>query len=89
MKEEFISTDNEVKKAIYISLWGILGLFFAICFAGIVELMSYMIVGYLSLEVVLFTTAIFVGIISGLIIGPIAWRKIYIEGIRGKKYIVK
>jgi len=29
------------------------------------------------------------GLILGIICGPIAWRKIYVEGLRGKKYIEK
>jgi hypothetical protein len=29
------------------------------------------------------------GIAMGAFCGPIAWQKIYVEGVRGKKYIVK
>jgi carbon starvation protein CstA len=79
----------EIKKAFYIMLWGALGVLFAIVIAGIVEVMSYRIVNRLDIEVVLFATMIFVGIITGLAIAPIAWRKIYVEGARGKKYIIK
>lgn len=34
-------------------------------------------------------TLIAMGTVFGFWAGPVAWQKIYIEGIRGKKYILK
>ena len=33
--------------------------------------------------------AMLAGVIFGLWAGPVAWRKIYVEGARGKKYVIK
>jgi drug/metabolite transporter (DMT)-like permease len=78
---------NETKKAIYVILWGVLGGLLAIVIAGLVEFISYRMTDTLNVEVVLYATMIFVGVIAGFFIGPVAWHKIYVEGIRGKKYI--
>jgi len=80
---------REVKKAVYIVSWGMLGILFAIVIAGVVEIMSYRIANELDVEVILFGSMMIIGLIAGLCVGPIAWRKIYVEGLRGKKYLIK
>ena len=84
-----MKTKDQVKKAIYLCLWAMLGAGFAIVIAGLVEYISYKITNTLDVYVVLYASMMFVGIFAGLVVGPIAWRKIYIEGVRGKKYVIK
>ena len=77
------------KRIVYYVLWVVTGILCAILAAGIIELASYSLVDRLSLTAVLYGVLITEGIIFGLIIGPIAWDKIYVKGARGKKYIEK
>ncbi len=77
----------KTKRIAYYVLWVITGILCAILAAGMIELASYSIVDRLSLTAVLYGVLITEGIIFGLIIGPIAWKKIYVEGARGEKYI--
>jgi Na+-translocating ferredoxin:NAD+ oxidoreductase RnfD subunit len=78
---------KELKKAVYIMLWAVLGALFAICIGGLVEFISYLAFSELTLEAVLYGSMIFLGIISGFVIGPYAWKMVYIDGKRGKKYV--
>ena len=79
----------ETKKIIYYVSWVITGVLLAVLAAGMIELASYAFVDYLSLTAVLYGILITIGLIFGLIIGPIAWEKIYVQGARGKKYVKK
>lgn len=78
------------KKAIYIGLWVFTNVLMAVLIGLSIELILTKyncvltpgrIYGYIALVVM--------GILIGLILAPIAWRKIYIEGLRGKKYVIK
>ncbi|MDD5693348.1 MAG: hypothetical protein WC437_00835 [Patescibacteria group bacterium] len=77
------------KKILYLVLWVIASILLAILAAGIIELISYSLVDRLSLTAVLYGTLITQGIILGLMVGPIAWKMIYVDGVRGKKYVEK
>jgi len=79
---------KESKKKLYLVLWIIMGILFGILVSGIIEL-TYIKLGYTTSYLFLATYAamIIAGIFLGLWTGPKAWQKIYVEGVRGKKYI--
>lgn len=78
------------KKAIYILFWVIMNVLIAIFISLVIELILqsyscsmtedrytvYMVLGL-------------IGAVTGLILAPIAWKKIYIDGLLGKKYVIK
>jgi hypothetical protein len=79
---------KESKRKLYLSLWIIVGILLGVIIAGVVELT------YLNFKnstnfifIIIYLVMIFTGIITGRWIGPKAWKKIYIDGIRGKKYL--
>jgi len=80
---------NKTKKITYLVLWVILGVMVTATLGGIIELVSIWIYGQLELNVVFYGTLVIVGMLIGLICGPLAWQKIYVEGLRGKKYVIK
>jgi hypothetical protein len=80
---------NKLKKIIYLVLWVVAGILFAVVISGVIEIFSLWIYGRLESRVVLYGAMVVIGIMVGLILGPIAWQKIYIEGLRGKKYVVR
>ncbi len=78
------------KKIIYIVLWVVMNALIAILICLSIEamLLNYccsMLASRFYVYIPLFVIAI----ISSLVLAPIAWRKIYIEGAKGKKYIIK
>ena len=76
---------KNIKQITYLILWVITGVLFAIMLGGIIELISLWLYGSLNLAVVLYGIMSVIGVFIGLILGPIAWRKIYIEGPLAKK----
>ncbi len=56
---------------------------------GIIEFVSLELYGALNLTAVLYGIMIAQGVVLGIVLGPLAWHKIYVEGVRGKKYIKK
>ena len=97
--------DPKVKKKVYILLWIITGAMLAVIVHGSIEIPVLLwanrgrqwhaflgINDYLQFRVIdLWVGAVelILGMAFGFWIGKIAWRKVYIEGIRGKKYIIK
>jgi len=75
-----------MKKLIYQILWVITGIFLGALVAGIAFLMAGAVIAFLLFFYIPLAIA---GAIFGWWIGPIAWRKIYVEGVRGKKYVIK
>lgn len=73
-------------KLLYEILWIITGLLLGILVAGIVVLVCDAVLAFLLLFYIPLAIA---GAIFGWWVGPIAWRKVYVEGFRGKKYIIK
>ena len=63
-----MKTKDQIKKAIYLSLWAMLGAGFAIVIAGLVEYISYKITNTLDVFVVLYASMIFIGIFTGLVV---------------------
>jgi hypothetical protein len=80
---------NKIKKITYLVLWVVGGVLVTILLAGIIEAVSYWIYGELELIAILYGVMVVVGMLIGLTCGPIAWQKIYVDGFRGKKYVVK
>jgi hypothetical protein len=81
--------NTKMKKTTYLVLWVITGVLFAILVGAIIEGMSYWVLDRLSLTAVLYGVLVTIGFFAGIIIGPKAWKMIYIDGARGKKYVVK
>jgi hypothetical protein len=81
--------DISAKEIAYVVLWGLTGMLVALLAGGIIELLSYWMIDRLSLTAVLYGILISQGLVFGLVVGPIAWKKVYLEGARGKKYVVK
>jgi|GEM_PF-1592949 len=80
---------NESKRTLYLSLWIVTGLLLGILFGGLIEY-EYLILDVTVLsKVFIYTSAILTGIVFGFWIGPKAWKKIYVDGARGQKYISK
>jgi len=95
----------KLKKTIYILLWLILGLMLGIIIHGAIEipLLPWAnrggewhpflgIKDYAQFKVIdlwMGVIEVVLGIALGFLAGNIAWRKIYIEGVRGKKYIIE
>jgi hypothetical protein len=77
------------KQLLYLFLWLVAGGMLGFLIAGVIELKSLIIFGELTLQSVLYGIMITEGVILGLMVGPVAWRKIYVEGARGEKYLVK
>jgi len=78
-----------MKKFIYEELWLMLGITTGFLVGGILE---YFLLIYLSLDFskyFIYFPTMAIGFGLGMWLGPIAWRKIYVEGVRGKKYVVK
>ncbi len=76
---------ENIKQITYLILWVVTGVLFAIMLGGIIELVSLWLYGKLNLAVVLYGIMSVIGVFIGLILGPIAWRKIYVEGPLAKK----
>lgn len=80
---------KNMKQITYLVLWVITGILFMVTLGEIIEFVSLELYGALNLTVVLYGIMIAQGVVLGLICGSVAWRKIYVEGVRGKKYIIK
>mgnify|MGYP001421920207 CR=1 FL=1 len=82
--------DAKTKKRIYIGLWAMLGVMLGFLAGELVEYFFFteQFEGF-EHRIFFYTLLILAGIVLGLWLGPIAWRKIYVEGARGKKYVVK
>lgn len=82
--------DSADKKRLYLGLWLVLG-----GFAGLLsgELLEWYSLGLhnevLENKSLSYAILILVGVGIGIWVGPIAWKKIYVDGVRGKKYVVK
>jgi Mg/Co/Ni transporter MgtE len=80
---------NELKLHIYRDLWILAGFLLGLLVGGIVEIM---ILNFNTIDFpiyYIYGPTMFVGVFFGLWVGPVAWKKIYIDGARGKKYIIK
>ena len=79
----------EHKKTLYLSLWVVTGALLGVIVGALIE---YLYI-YTEVDIVpatfIYALAIFTGIVFGLWVGPIAWHKIYVEGARGKNYIIR
>jgi len=79
---------KENKKKLYLGLWIITGLLLGLLAGGLVEYEYLTLNASYSLST-LYGITIVVGGIFGVWAGPVAWKKIYVDGARGKKYIAK
>lgn len=79
--------NKEIKMHIYRDLWVLNGFLLGTLLGGIIEI-AILQRGTIEFPIwYIYAPAMLTGVIFGLWAGPIAWRKIYIEGARGKKYI--
>jgi hypothetical protein len=80
---------NATKKYVYLGVWLTLG---GLCGFLLTELTELFMVSQNEVfenRFEWYGVLILLGIGVAAILGPVAWRKIYVEGARGKKYIVK
>ncbi len=75
-----------MKKIIYQSLWIVTGVLLGALIAGIAFIAAGFVFAYILFFYIPFSIA---GAIFGWWVGPIAWKKVYVEGARGKKYVIK
>lgn len=80
---------NKVKKTVYLALSAVASVLIMLSLGIAYEWKAIVLFGELTPEMVLYGVLGIVGLITGLAFGSIAWKKIYIEGVRGKKYIIK
>jgi len=81
--------NNKLKKKIYLILWVITGILFGFLIGNLIELGWLYLAWGTNLPLWIYVVTILLGTIFGFWAGPKAWQKIYIEGARGKKYIIK
>lgn len=79
--------DKDTKKYLYIGIWLVLGGMVGFLLSEVVEL--YLTVNNETFENKFewIAVAVIIGVGFAAFLGPIAWRKIYVEGVRGKKYV--
>jgi len=78
-----------MKKFIYEELWIITGILLGTLAGGLIEY-GFLLAGATTFSVYyLYLPPMTIGFVFGIWVGPIFWKKIYIDGVRGKKYIVK
>jgi hypothetical protein len=89
------------KQNLYLTLWIWFGVFFAILDMSIISWLGYYLISFNPAKYWEFRNEIFVfGLIFfgfllifysylAVALGRISWQKIYVEGVRGKKYIAK
>jgi hypothetical protein len=78
-----------MKKFIYEELWIVTGILLGVLVGGLAELALLSANTLTFSRYYVYGPAVLAGFILGFWVGPIAWRKIYIEGVRGQKYVVK
>ena len=80
--------NRKTKKIIYRILWVATGALSSTLIIGLISLVMIYnnIVGDWIVGLY-FLLLLFAGILFGLICGRIAWNKVYVEGIRGSKYV--
>jgi hypothetical protein len=81
--------NTTTKKYVYLGVWLVLGGMLGFLLSEFTELLFIYKNEQFENRVEIYGLIIlaFVGIAA--ILGPIAWRKIYVEGLRGKKYVAK
>lgn len=80
---------KENKKRLYLTLWVITGVLLAILIGGLIE-MLYLYYDITNAPVIAIDSLLLIsGILFGIWIGPKAWKRIYVDGARGKKYVTK
>ena len=81
--------ETGMKKFIYEELWLITGVLLGVLVGGLIEytLLSTNLLTFSRYYIYLPT--MIAGYVLGMWLGPVAWRKIYVEGTRGQKYVLK
>jgi hypothetical protein len=86
IEEGLMKTSN--RKQLYLALWVLAGILLGVLIGGLIEYI-YLISDTITISnYIIYGLSVLFGIIFGIWAGPIGWRKIYIEGARGKKYVV-
>lgn len=78
------------KRIIYIALWVVMNLLIAIVICLTIEavMLNYCCT-MPDNRFYFYSVLMGLGGVSALIFAPIAWKKIYVDGVRGKKYVIK
>ena len=80
------------KKIAYLALWYPAGLMLGFLIASVYQLVVevyFTQVDPLTYALCVYSVFCTLGLVLGAFCGPIAWRKIYVEGLRGQRYIEK
>ncbi len=80
--------NHKTKKFVYRMLWIATGALTATVLVGLISLvMIYNNIQGDWVVALYFLVLLLAGILVGLICGRIAWHKVYVEGVRGEKYV--
>lgn len=75
------------KRIVYLLLWVFTGLLLGILIGGLIEY-EYLYLNITDVpRLAIYGIAVLTGIVFGLWVGPKAWKRIYVDGARGKKYV--
>jgi hypothetical protein len=78
------------KRRLYLLLWLLTGLLLGILVGGLLEyIWLYYDMDTDMVRLGIYSLTIVTGLIFGYIVGPKAWKMIYVNGARGKKYVIK
>jgi len=76
------------KEQVYKVLWLLTGFWLGILVGGVIELIYLNNGGVVSWSLgVAYLVAVILGLWLGRWAGPKAWKKIYVDGVRGPKYL--
>jgi ACR3 family arsenite efflux pump ArsB len=78
-----------MKKLIYEELWIITCMLLGILIGGLVEYIFLMHGPLTFSRYYIYIPLMMIGYVFGMWVGPIFWKKIYVDGTRGQKYVVK
>ena len=78
------------KEKLYKRLWLVTGFGLGVLAGGTLELIYLYNDGQVTLLFgLVYLATVAGGLYLGYLAGPVAWEKIYIDGVRGKKYVIK
>jgi hypothetical protein len=76
------------KEKTYKTLWLFTGALLGLLVSALLELLYLRVGGVFTLWLLVgHLLFIILGVLFGRWAGPVAWKKIYIDGVRGKKYL--
>ena len=80
--------NKKTKESVYKILWLVTGALFGLLVGALIELLFLKLGGAPTIWFgLVYLATIGGGFVFGRWAGPVAWKKIYIDGVRGKKYV--